>query len=236
MQKTKLKSLLADIDNTTFSETLEYIEKFSKKSDKKTFVVTVNTEILMIARKDSEYEKVIKSADLALPESIGVMWGGRMMGIPFKERIPGVDLMEKLIEKVSKQPITVGFIGGKQNVAELTAERLSEMYPGLKVAFAKEEWDSPEAKLDCDILFVAFGSPKQENWIHKNLNDLNVNVAIGVGGAFDFISGRVPRAPKLIRDLGFEWLFRLIIQPWRIKRQLALIHYVIVILKEKITR
>lgn len=86
-----------------------------------------------------------------------------------------------------------------------------------------------------DILFVAFGSPKQEIWIYENLDKLPVKVAIGVGGAFDFLSGKIKRAPFWIRKAGLEWLFRLINQPWRIKRQLALIKFVILILKEKLT-
>ena len=88
--------------------------------------------------------------------------------------------------------------------------------------------------MSADILFVAFGSPKQEKWIYENLPKLDVTVAIGVGGSFDFISGKVKRAPVFIRNLGLEWLFRLIIQPWRVKRQIALLEFVILVLKEKL--
>lgn len=234
MQKFKIKEFLGDIDNITFGKTLEYIQEKAQKIDGKAFVVTINTEILMIARSDPEYEKVIKSADLALAESVGVVWGGKVLGKPFKDRIPGADLMQKLCERVAKEPITVAFLGGKQNVAEQTAKCLREKYPGLKVAFAIQEWPLDGKDLASDILFVAFGSPKQEKWIHENLSKINVRVAIGVGGAFDFVSGGIPRAPKFVRSIGLEWLFRLFIQPWRIKRQSALIHYVLVVVKEKL--
>ncbi|EKD86625.1 MAG: hypothetical protein ACD_37C00210G0003 [uncultured bacterium] len=234
MQKFKIRSLLEDIDNLSFKGALEYIEEKAREKEKKTFVVTINTEILMIARSDPEYEQVMKSADLALAESVGVVWGGQVFRKPFKDRIPGADLMQKLCERVAKQPITVGFLGGKQNVAEQTAKCLQKKYPGLKVAFAIEEWPLDGKGLASDILFVAFGSPKQEEWIHENLSKLNVRVAIGVGGAFDFVSGGVPRAPKFVRSIGLEWLFRLFIQPWRIKRQSALIYYVLLVVKEKL--
>jgi N-acetylglucosaminyldiphosphoundecaprenol N-acetyl-beta-D-mannosaminyltransferase len=87
-----------------------------------------------------------------------------------------------------------------------------------------------------DILFVALGAPKQEFWINKNLDKIPVKVAIGVGGAFDYISGKTPRAPTFIRSVGLEWLFRLVVQPWRIKRQLALIEFIRLVVKEKLSQ
>ena len=90
------------------------------------------------------------------------------------------------------------------------------------------------SKMSADILFVAFGSPKQEMWIAQNLRRIDVRIAIGVGGAFDFISGKVARAPLWIRNLGLEWLFRLIVQPWRAKRQIALVKFVFLVIKERL--
>ena len=272
----KIKDLISTIENLNIKEALEYLVKKAENKDKKTFVVTLNSEIIMLAREDSNYQNVLKSADLALADGIGVIWAGKLFGKSFKGRVHGSDLTEKLSEAVSKQPITVGFLGGRANVAEITAERLRKKYSGLKVSFAVEEWSSdvrgpvslhprptssaashpagarrgPPAlatpqfinhqssitnhKMSADILFVAFGSPKQEKWIYENLPKLDVTVAIGVGGSFDFISGKVKRAPVFIRNLGLEWLFRLIIQPWRVKRQIALLEFVILVLKEKL--
>lgn len=228
----KIKDIIFQIADLSFSETLEYLTEKAKKNNGKTSVVTINPEIIMLARQDKEYEKVLESTDLALCDGVGVVWAGKMFGKPFKGRVHGSDLVDKLSRIVAKEPITVGFLGGKQNVALMTANCLRSKYPGLNVAFAVDE-QPQESKLKCDILFVAFGSPKQEKWIHKNLPSLDVKVAIGVGGAFDFISGKVPRAPEFIRSLGLEWLFRLIIQPWRIRRQLALPKFVILVLKER---
>lgn len=273
-----LKDLIFIIKPVSFKEALEYLVKNAQTDNEKTFVVTINPEIIMLGRYDREYEKVLKSADLALADGIGVVFAAKLFGKSFKGRVHGSDLIEKVCEEVSKQPITVGFLGGKENVANRTAERLQKKYPGLKVSFAIKEWPArgpsfakasagrPAARpskleersgvgspstpvtprgptishkplairqMSCDILFVAFGPPKQEKWIYKNLPNIDVKVAIGVGGAFDFISGRVRRAPLWVRRIGFEWLFRLIIQPWRAKRQTALIKFVFLVLKER---
>ncbi len=235
----KIKILGVGSTNATEDEVLQYLIKNVQKTGKKLFLTTINAEILVASYKNPDYRKVLNSSDLALPDTIGVTLGARILGKPLKDRIPGTDFVENICREVSKRPITVGLLGGRQNVAEKAAECLKNRYPGLKIAFAKEDWPQNETlskSLKCDILFVAYGAPKQEFWIEKNLKNINVSVAMGVGGALDFISGGVPRAPKVVRTLGFEWLFRLIVQPWRIRRQVSLIYFVLLILKEKISR
>lgn len=253
-------------------EVLEFMIKGLVKNEKKYYVVTPNPEILTIANSNPNYKSVLNNAELALPDGVGVLLAAKFLGKSLKEVIHGVDLMESLCKEVSKQPITVGFLGGGPGIAEKTSECLQKKYPGLKVAFCKEEWEKtnskfriqnsesiqqynnlPESSLPrsflnkginnhkstiinqgIDILFVAFGSPKQEIWIAENLEKLPVKVAIGVGGAFDFVSGKVKRAPVWVRKLGLEWLFRLFLQPWRIKRQLRLFKFVFLVLGEKV--
>lgn len=157
--------------------------------------------------------------------------------------LTGTDFMETLCKEASKRGFTVGFLGGSGGVAEKAAECLQKKYQNLKVSFAEDgpvvDRSGQSAMEDrhgrrgdlamtkkVDILFVAFGQVKQEKWIAQNLDKIPVKVAMGVGGAFDYFGGLVPRAPKFMRVLGFEWLFRLILQPWRIKRQLALVKFV----------
>ena len=222
------------VTNDTLDNILKYIIENLQKSRNKFYVVTPNAELLVIANKNKSYKEILNQAEIASPDSVGLMIGARLEGKTLKERIHGVDLMENLCKEIAKRPITVGFLGGGPRVAEKVAERLKAKYPGLKVIFAIEEWPQNDQELICDLLFVAFGSPKQEFWIAENFPKINVKAAMGVGGAFDFVSGRVPRAPKYIRKIGFEWLFRLIIQPWRIKRQTALIKFVVLVIKEKI--
>lgn len=153
----------------------------------------------------------------------------------------GVDLMEKICEQSAVLGFTIGFLGGRDGVAKKAAECLKKKYPRLKVVFAEAGPEVGEDGADStlntlysipltDILFVAFGQGKQEKWIAKNLPQIPVKIAIGVGGSFNYLSGRVFRAPGFLRKLGLEWLFRLVLQPWRVKRQTALVKFVFLIL------
>ncbi len=230
----KIKESINLLNDMSFDKALEYFVQNATKTSGKSFVVSINPEIIMLARGDKDFEQALKSADLALNDGIGVSFGAKMFGKHLSGRVSGVDLVDSLCRVIAKKPITVGFLGGKGNVAKRTAERLTENYPGLNVAFSLEEWPSFEAKnLKADILFVAFGSPKQEKWIFEHLDNLDVKVAMGVGGTFDFISGNVRRAPEWMRRVGLEWLFRLIIQPWRLKRQTSLIKFFFLVIGEK---
>ena len=226
----KKKVLGVDISIASKRQILEYI---TKNLDRKYFIVTPNPELIVMANNDSMYRKVLNGAGLALPDGVGLMWAGKILGVSLKERITGIDLVESLCQAVAKQPITVSFLGGGPKIAERAAECLKKRFPSLKVKFAGPKITNFDKLKDTDILFVAFGSPKQELWIAKNLKQLPVRVAIGVGGSFDMISGKVPRAPLFIRNIGLEWIFRLIIQPWRLKRQLRLLKFVFLVLREK---
>lgn len=204
------------IDDVNLDQAIQIALDLVKKPGKH-YIVTPNPEILVMAQKDEELKKILNAADLAIPDGVGLKLSGDIV-----MTTPGIDLMEELIKMADDRAFTVGFLGGRDGVAKKTAECLLKKYPKLKVSFVCEE---PGKIPATDILFVAFGAPKQEKWIANNLGNIPVKVAMGVGGAFDYLSGRVPRAPKFIRNLGFEWMFRLIIEPWRIKRQLKLLKY-----------
>ncbi len=206
------------IDDVNMSEALEIVHGWLQKSKKK-YIVTPNPEFLITAQKDLEFRKILNDADLSIPDGMGLKLSGKI-----KNTVTGVDLMEKLVERSADWGVTVGLLGGSDGVANKTAECLQKKYPDLKISFVSSH-NTLYMIHNTDLLFVAFGHPKQEKWIVQNLPKLNVKVAMGVGGAFDYISGKVPRAPKWIRDLGFEWLFRLAVQPWRIKRQISLVKY-----------
>ncbi len=231
------KILGVKVSNLSLEEVLEYLFKNLEKKEKKLFLTTINSEILVSANKNSDIKNLLNSSDLALVDGVWAKRGGQLLGIHLKQRIAGTDLVEIICKEVSIRPITVGFLGGKHNVAEMASERLKNKYPGLKIAFAIENWPQNQKEqnsLKCDILFVALGHPKQEKWIAQNLPKINVWMAMGVGGAFDILSGKVRRAPKIVQNLGFEWLFRLMRQPWRVRRQVNLIYFVLLILKEKL--
>lgn len=216
------------IDDITIDEALKIVGQWLFGNGRH-YVITPNPEIVVMAQKDEELRKIINNADLAIPDGVGLKLSGDVVC-----NIPGIDFMEALIKMASENGLTTGFLGGRDEVAEKASERLQKKYPKLKISFAESggEVDS-DGNLSTsyllpptNLLFVAFGPPKQEKWIAKNLANLDVKVAMGVGGSFDYFSGKIPRAPRWIRDLGFEWLFRLIVQPWRIKRQLALMKFI----------
>jgi N-acetylglucosaminyldiphosphoundecaprenol N-acetyl-beta-D-mannosaminyltransferase len=231
----ELKSTkLFGIKITTESEEkiLEYIVENLSNKNKKLFITTPNPEIIMYARNHPEFRKIMNEADLALPDGVGVSLALRLMGRGRIPRVTGAEMLEKVCGRLAKSTNSVGFFGGYGDVAKVTSECLQKKYSGLKVAYANEGWN--EAMIQgkhIDFLFVAMGFPKQEEWIYENLKKTPVEVAMGVGGVFDFISGKVPRSPKLLRRAGFEWLFRLIVQPWRVKRQLALISFMLLVFK-----
>ncbi len=255
------KKFLFDIGitNATEKEILEYIITSLEKNGERYYIVTPNPEIIVYATKHAGLKDILNNARLALCDGMGVFIASKILGKSLVARTTGVDLMESLCREVSKKPITVGFLGGRGKVAELTAERLVSKYPGLKVSFAVEELPILGAKQqevsrikylvssgnekiqntrykipNTDILFVAFGFPKQEEWMKEHIGKIPVRVAMGVGGSFDYVSGKVARAPKVVRQSGFEWFYRLLKEPWRWKRQLALFQFVGLLLKEKI--
>lgn len=204
------------------------------KTGGKHYIVTPNPEFVMAAQGDPEFKKVLNGADLSIPDGVGLK-----IGSDLESNIPGVDFVERLCKEASDLGFTTGFLGGRSGVAKRAAECLQKKYPGLKVAFAE---DGPEVDTDgeqvssdpldtkylipnTDLLFVAFGQVKQEKWIAKNLDSIPVKVAMGVGGSFDEISGRVLKVPSWVQKIGLKWLARLILQPWRIKRQMVLVKY-----------
>lgn len=235
------KTLLGvGITSATQREVLQYIITSLEEQHDPYYIVTPNPEIIVLANKRREFLDILNQARIALPDGSGVTLAAQFLGKPLSQRITGVDLMDSLCEDIAKKPITVGFLGGRDGVAERTAECLMARYPGLKVAFVGEEWDHrllrfpklPRSPM-IDILFVAFGFPKQEEWMAEHVGKVPVRVMMGVGGAFDYISGEVPRAPRFLRSLGLEWLFRLLREPWRWRRQLSLLTFIWIVLRER---
>jgi N-acetylglucosaminyldiphosphoundecaprenol N-acetyl-beta-D-mannosaminyltransferase len=219
------------IDNLTKEEALEKIEEFLEDNQQH-YLVTPNPEFLVRAQEDEEFRRILNQADLAMPDGIGLIFASRLLGQPLKERVIGVDLMEKICQRAAQKKWSVFLLGGQEGVAEKAAENLRKRYQGLKIEFGNS---SPSFEQQPIILFVALGAPKQEKWIVQNLEKIpSVKLAIGVGGAFDFISGRVRRAPKLFRLLGLEWFWRLLRQPWRVSRIFnALVRFPWLVLKSK---
>jgi len=218
--------------------TLERIERFADEGGPH-LVATVNPEFVMRAQKDREFARVIASAELCLPDGVGVVWAARRQGCDVRQPVAGVDLVQPLAAMCARRGFRLFLLGAAPGVAGALAAKLRSGNPTLEVA---SHPGAPDPGQDAEtlklihehgtqVLLVAYGAPAQELWIDRLRNRLGVAVAVGVGGAFDYLTGRVPRAPAWMRRAGLEWLHRLGRQPWRIRRMAVLPVYAIKVLR-----
>jgi N-acetylglucosaminyldiphosphoundecaprenol N-acetyl-beta-D-mannosaminyltransferase len=214
------------------------------REGKQTKIFTPNAEMLAAADRDLSLMRLLKSADLAFPDGIGVYIGARLRGIAPKERTNGIDLGERILKLAVQRNMPVFLLGAIDGVAESAGENLCTRIDGLVIAgthhgyfskFGKEN-DAVIDKIDrsgAQILFVCFGFPEQERWICENLPRLkNVKLAAGLGGSLDVWSGRTTRAPKIVRRAGLEWLWRAILSPRRIARLPRIFSFAVTCLKK----
>ncbi len=202
-------------------------------------VATVNPEFVMRARRDPAFARVLESADLCLPDGTGVVWAARRQGCDLGGTVAGADLVRPLASTCARRGWRLFLLGAAPGVASELASWLRGADPTLQVAAHSGDpdpaGDAETLKLihehRTDVLLVAFGAPKQELWIDRLKQRLGGAVAIGVGGTFDDLTGRVPRAPAWMRKVGLEWLYRLVRQPWRITRMAVLPVYALEVLR-----
>ena len=211
---------------------LNNLQKPKGKRDK-IVIFTPNPEQISAAFSNPQLKNLLNQAQIALPDGVGVAIGARILGKPIYARITGIDFMKTLVKSISKKPVNTGYFGGQPHVAERASQCLAKMYPGLRVKYASDTYDKEKMMhFDIDILFVGLGFPKQEEWIDANKSKIPASVIMAVGGSLDFLSGKIPRAPKLMQKIGLEWAFRLALQPQRFFRQLRIWHFGGLILSE----
>ena len=201
-------------------------------------VVTVNTEFVMMAQYDTVFRNIINHAALVVADGIGIVWGTRYIGRPTPERVTGTDTLVEIAKLCVNKDYRLYLLGAASGVAEEAATRLQVLAPGLQIAGTYAGSPAPAEEdaiiervrtAKADILCVAYGAPAQEIWIARNLSRLPVAVAMGVGGAYDFLSGRQLRAPRAMQSLGLEWLYRLYREPWRWRRMLAIPRFMLLV-------
>lgn len=198
-------------------------------------ICTVNPEFIMDARRDPAFAAALRRADLRVPDGVGVLWAARRQGVRLAERVTGSDGIYQISQAAAAQGWRLFLLGAAPGVAACTAAILQARYPGLNVAGHAAgspddaDWPAIQTQLAAarpDVLLVAYGHPRQDLWIDRHCHELPAAVAMGVGGAFDFVAGVTPRAPRLLQRMGLEWLYRLIRQPWRWRRMTKLPHFV----------
>lgn len=239
-----VKILGIKVNTSSKKEVLEYLEKNTKNPF---ILVTPNPEQVVLAQKDKRFANILNQADVAIPDGVGVAWATRA------KRIPGVELMEGLVEQAAIRSIPIGLIGGWNKVAVEAFECLKRTYPSLNGwALEPEELEIEKIaqkiqKTGVGMVFVGLGAPKQEYFIEalgmslrrsraKSRETRQSLVLMSVGGSFDIIAGRIPRAPRLFQALGLEWLWRLFREPWRLKRQRALVKFIWLVFKERVIK
>ena len=232
------------IDKVTLQEAVDICKKLIK-SNTGHYVVTPNPEIIVAAHKNSQFKEILNGSDLSIPDGVGIVWLSKIFGNSTPERVSGIDLLESLVQVAAENGLGIFLLGGREGVAEKASKVLKNRYPNLKIVgtFAGDGERSGDREVlkkigqdHIDILAVAYGPGKQERWIKRNLEKINVKLAISVGGSLDFISGEKRRSPKWVQNIGLEWLFRLVNEPSRWKRQLALPVFVSLFFIEKLSK
>lgn len=208
------------------------------------YVFTPNSEMVMAAVKDKEFKDILNSADLLTADGIGIIYASKILGRPIAERAAGYDISLKTMEKATEQGKTLYLFGAAPGVADKAKETLESKFAGIKIVGTHDGYfDADEEKriiLDIntkkpDLLFVCLGCPKQEKWIYKNRDKLDVKVAMGLGGCLDVYAGNVKRAPDIYIKLGIEWFYRLMKEPKRFFRMLALPKFMLKVIWHKLT-
>ena len=232
------------VDDATYDDLLAQVDAFVA-SRRPHQISTVNVEMLVAAHGDPALAEMLNAAALNVADSTGVMLAARLLGRRLRERVTGSDGIYRLASHCAGQGYRAFLLGAAPGVAEVVAERLAAANPGLEVAgtFAgspqAEDEDAIIARVQTaapDLLLVAYGVPAEEKWIARNRLRLGVPVMVGVGGTFDFVAGVTRRAPAWMRRTGLEWFYRLLREPWRWRRQLALPKFVWLVVRQRVKR
>ena len=219
---------------------LDIISKRIEKN-RKTFIITANAEIAMYARENKSYLEIAKNADIIVPDGIGIVKGAKILKQHIPERVPGIELMMDMLKYANNNDKKVYFYGAKPETIEKMAKVLKEQYKNLNIVGyhhgynddSNNEIMNEVIDLEPDYIFVAKGCPLQDQWIMKVFNNVDKGLFMGVGGSFDVISGNVKRAPYIWQKLNLEWLYRVLSNPQRIGRYVALPKFVLEVIKDR---
>lgn len=223
-----------------FDETVADLAERIERGEQ-THVITANPEVVMLGRGNQAFQSLLEQA-YVVPDGIGIVYAAKWTNQPIAERVTGVELVEGLMAEADRQQWNVYLLGAAPDVVRLAAEKLGRRYPGARIVGYRDGYfrqdEEPQivqeiAERNTQLLFVAMGCPRQEEWIARYREKLGATLMMGVGGSFDVISGKVKRAPLIWQKLHLEWLYRLLATPSRWKRQLAIPRFVWTVLSEK---
>ena len=207
-------------------------------------VVTLGVEMVMAAQRDEDFRRIVNGAALGTCDTVGLMLASRLRGGPLRERVTGVELVGALAARsAARGDVRLFLLGGSGQTAAQAAGALHRAYPGVAIAgardgyFSADESDAVAAEIQAsgaNVLLAGLGSPKQERWLARYLGATGCGVGIGIGGSVDIYAGNVTRAPAFFRRTGLEWAYRLMKEPRRWRRQLALPRFAFAVLGETV--
>ncbi len=213
-------------------QSLEWM--LSRYDGRTRLVVTANPIMVVRAQKDPEFMDILRCADLLVPDGVGILWAARKLGGHLPERVTGGDLASGILNR--KPGLGVFFLGGRPGVALRAKEKVEREYPNVRVCgthhgyFSETEEKEVAGNIAAarpDVVFSCMGSPRQEKFLWKHRDQLEAKVGIGLGGILDILAGDTKRAPEVLQKAGLEWLYRLILQPGRLKADLGLLEFVL---------
>ncbi|WXR62276.1 WecB/TagA/CpsF family glycosyltransferase [Peptostreptococcaceae bacterium AGR-M142] len=243
----KIDILGLNICRVNMKDAMNFV-KIAIEKKQKSIIFTPNSEIVMVANKDEEFKNILNKADLLVPDGIGLVLASKYLKKELQERVTGIDLMEEMLKYANQEKKSIYILGAKEGVAKKACENIKLKYNNIDVKGSYHGYfkgfhigmkNHIEEQLVLkeinekkpDILFVAFGAPKQEKWINEFKDEIGANIFIGVGGSIDVYAGNVKRAPKIYQKLCIEWLYRVIKEPFRIKRIMLLPLFILKVLK-----
>lgn len=236
-----VKILGVDVDNVAMDEAVSRVVGFLLE-DGNHIICTPNAEIMMTSYKDRELSSILNNANMVVADGAGVVLASKILGNPLKERVAGYDLVQRILNIKWDRKIRIFLLGGGPLVAKEAIEKSKGLegveFVGYNDGYFKQDEESGIIdrinKLNVDVLLVGLGAPKQEKWIYKNKDRLNVRVSIGVGGSFDVMAGKVKRAPKFFQEHSLEWLYRLYKEPKRFIRMLSLPKFILLVVYKRL--
>ncbi len=227
----KQNFLNTKVNNLTMEETIDSIKNLIN-SDKKSYVVAINVDVVMKIEHDDYLKEIIDNADLTLVDGKPLVWISKMHDKPIKEKVSGSDLVPILCEVAAENDYSIFLIGGKEGVARQAKQRLEDKYQGINIAgiysppYGFENDKAEILKINemisekkPDLLIVCLGCPKQEKWIYENINNYDARVSVCAGATIDFLAGNIKRAPKWMSNNGLEWFYRFLQEPKRLFRR-----------------
>lgn len=227
-----------DVSSETYEQLTSQLLK-NIDQNKKSFIVAINPEKIMKAQEDESLRELLNKATYQIPDGIGVIIASMIKRGKIRKRVTGIDMMLHICETATTNGKKIFLYGAKPGVVDVAKQKLEEKYPGIDIAGTLHGYEKDQTVVaetinasQADIIFVALGSPVQEKWIINNMNCLTPKVYQGVGGSFDVVSGRLKRAPAFFQKLGLEWLYRLLKEPWRWRRQLILPKFLMKVIKK----